>query len=100
MSASPLVSIVNVEKHFGSFHALKDVSLDVRVGEQRILAGVGLGLIHAARNKPIWLMFRRVLSAKAFGRGTCAQQTSAVFFGIGPGGMRIGERYQGSPARW
>jgi polar amino acid transport system ATP-binding protein len=39
MSASPLVSIVNVEKHFGSFHALKGVSLDVRAGEVLCIIG-------------------------------------------------------------
>ncbi|MBO1078515.1 amino acid ABC transporter ATP-binding protein [Roseomonas haemaphysalidis] len=36
---SPLVSIVNVEKHFGSFHALKGVSLDVKAGEVLCIIG-------------------------------------------------------------
>jgi polar amino acid transport system ATP-binding protein len=39
MSDRPLVSIVNVEKHFGSFHALKQVSLDVRAGEVLCIIG-------------------------------------------------------------
>jgi len=39
MSDRPLVSIVNVEKHFGSFHALKGVSLDVQAGEVLCIIG-------------------------------------------------------------
>jgi polar amino acid transport system ATP-binding protein len=39
MSKMPLVSIVNVQKHFGSFHALKGVSLDVAAGEVLCIIG-------------------------------------------------------------
>ncbi len=39
MSNAPLVSIVRVEKHFGSFHALKSVSLDVHAGEVLCIIG-------------------------------------------------------------
>ena len=35
----PLVSIAGVHKHFGSFHALKGVSLDVHAGEVMCIIG-------------------------------------------------------------
>ena len=35
----PIVSIVGVQKHFGSFHALKGVSLDVHLGEVMCIIG-------------------------------------------------------------
>ncbi len=37
--ARPLVSIVSVEKHFGAFHALRGVSLDVAEGEVLCIIG-------------------------------------------------------------
>jgi polar amino acid transport system ATP-binding protein len=39
VSARPLVSIVGVEKHFGAFHALRSVSLDVAEGEVLCIIG-------------------------------------------------------------
>ncbi len=39
MSAAPIVSMVNVEKHFGSFQVLHQVSLDVFAGEVVCLIG-------------------------------------------------------------
>jgi polar amino acid transport system ATP-binding protein len=43
-SATPLVAVRDVHKHFGEFHALRGVSLDVEQGEVLcIIGGSGSG---------------------------------------------------------
>ena len=37
--AEAIISIVNVSKHFGTFQALKDVSLEVALGERVVVCG-------------------------------------------------------------
>jgi polar amino acid transport system ATP-binding protein len=38
-AADPIIRIDNINKHFGTFHALKDVSLDIRTGEKVVVLG-------------------------------------------------------------
>ena len=39
MSGSPLISLRGVNKHFGDYHALRDINLDIRAGEFFSLLG-------------------------------------------------------------
>ncbi|WP_419913851.1 amino acid ABC transporter ATP-binding protein [Hoeflea sp.] len=39
MTATPAVRMVNVEKYYGSFHALKDINLTVTQGEKIVVCG-------------------------------------------------------------
>jgi len=39
MTDAPLITMRNVSKYFGDFQALKDVSLDVRLGERVVVCG-------------------------------------------------------------
>jgi len=38
-SAQPIISIMGISKHFGPFQALRDVSLDVNLGERVVVCG-------------------------------------------------------------
>ena len=39
MPAQPIIELNNVDKFFGDFQALKDVSLTVRLGERVVVCG-------------------------------------------------------------
>ena len=39
MSDAPVVELIDVQKWYGSFHVLKDVSLSVRKGEKVVVCG-------------------------------------------------------------